>query len=145
MSLDLSFNRIRRPQCNLFRFHRHRSPGTIVTSALPPSVLHWPLAGHSDGTRAQLIVSHRASRFAGTAMIWPFGSYVAIPICVPQLQTGDRVLFACFNQLKILLHDVKINVLNCTWLFYGPGAYLSRDETSLCVSACAEGLSGLVL
>ena len=70
MSLDLSFDRIRRPQCNLFRFHRHRSPGTtrVMTSALPPSVLHWSLAGCNDVTRAQFIVSHRASGFAGTAM-----------------------------------------------------------------------------
>ena len=70
MSLDLSFDRIRRPQCNLFRFHRHRSPGTtrVVTSALPPSVLHWALAGRSDDTRAQFIVSHRTSGFAGTSL-----------------------------------------------------------------------------
>jgi hypothetical protein len=58
MSLDLSFDRIRRQQCNLFRFHRHRSPGTtrVVMPALPPSALHWALAGRSDGTRAQFIL-----------------------------------------------------------------------------------------
>ena len=70
MSLDLSFDRIRRQQCNLFRFHRHRSPGTtrVVTPALPPSALHWALVGRSDGTRAQFIISHRASRFADMAL-----------------------------------------------------------------------------
>jgi len=71
MSLDLSFDRIRGQQCNLFRFHRHRSPDTtrVVTPALPPSALHWALAGRSDGTRAQFILLYGASGFAGTALL----------------------------------------------------------------------------
>ena len=46
-----------------------------MTFALPPSILHWALVGRSDGTRAQFIVSHRTSEFAGTALAVTMAHY----------------------------------------------------------------------